>query len=381
MRTRYLLPCVVLMAAGGLGACADGIVSADRPFQDAERPAPLDPALASLVAAQGFRTEGAYLEGDHVVVEGDIRLHRDALSRPALNLTPGEGPAHQWHTHALVSQSVMASGIRVDLSGLSGNAGWLAAAREAIRVYTNSYNTKIHVTEGGSPHIVFSLQSSLQNGAIGIADFPSGGLPGPTIRVSAQHNSLSTSQKTWVMVHEIGHAIGYRHSNWQVTGEINHPDHYTIGANFIPGTLQNDPGSVMRGAIGAQSWTGFTWYDHLANLYVYPGGDPVVQSEGYNGQQRYAFTWASIPNVAQYQVYYVYKYDECIYDPWYPEGCWWHTETVSEYLGSTTGTSFTDPYPPRNQTGWAYDCAYHVYGQFPSGKLTHNGSAAAYVTC
>ena len=68
------------------------------------------------------------------------------------------------------------------------------------------------------------------------------------------------------MVHELGHCIGFRHTNWDIKGE----GISSVGANYIPNTPNQDSNSVMNGGTASYSWNGFSSYDISAVKYLYP---------------------------------------------------------------------------------------------------------------
>lgn len=78
--------------------------------------------------------------------------------------------------------------------------------------------------------------------------------PGQYIRINTAYNYLSAAEKLFTCVHELGHTIGYRHTD-QTAGQL------------ITGTPVNDPASVMNAFVGP--WGGFSAWDVFAQQKVY----------------------------------------------------------------------------------------------------------------
>lgn len=117
-----------------------------------------------------------------------------------------------------------------------------------------------------------SLEQQFPPGTIiyAIAEFPSYDRTGLQIQVNLNRtNSLSSSQLTYILTHEMGHCLGLRHSNWQGSETEG-----SYGAILIPGTPQTDSYSIMNsgGSGGVPSWTDFSAYDKIAVQNLYPYG-------------------------------------------------------------------------------------------------------------
>lgn len=81
------------------------------------------------------------------------------------------------------------------------------------------------------------------------------GNAGKQVDINTKFNYLSSSYKLFALTHELGHIIGFTHTDG------------TYG-NIIPGTPETDPNSVMNSFV--LPWNGFTNYDVVAVNTVYP---------------------------------------------------------------------------------------------------------------
>lgn len=100
------------------------------------------------------------------------------------------------------------------------------------------------------------------------ATLPSGSGKG-TLEINPRFNDMAANQKLFAMAHEMGHNIGFWHTD-QTTGTI------------VPGTPATDPNSVMNSFV--LPWNGFTNYDLVAVRYMYPAGSftRTIQAENYS---------------------------------------------------------------------------------------------------
>jgi hypothetical protein len=362
------------VAAVVLAACSDrGPVA-----PPVESPDP----LLQKIAAMGFRTGGVEDHGSYFVVEGDIRLEKAALrSAPS-----GEGgplsPRFQYHTTSLVGPAKVYQ-LRVDLSGLGAEPAWQTAARSALAQW-NATGSYVYMVEGTPADITFSL-GCLNASTAAQASWPGGGNPGSAITVN-QASCLglgqNDQQRLRNMVHEIGHTLGFRHSNWVQTDCDGITDTNcgsdpipAVGAVQIPGTpgSGNDPGSVMNGQTALAAWAGFSSWDLYSIRQMYPL--PVAAASVSNSGGVPLVSWSALAGASSYTVTLVHS----IIVTSRVEPSWSEDET--ELVGGTTGTSVLDP--ARAYTGVS-ECRrdfpnsttrrdlyrYHVAATFPTGTST-----------
>ncbi len=90
------------------------------------------------------------------------------------------------------------------------------------------------------------------------------------LEINPRFNDMAANQKLFAMAHEMGHNIGFWHTD-QTTGTL------------IPGTPVTDANSVMNSFV--LPWNGFTNYDIIAVRYLYPASGAfttTIQAESYS---------------------------------------------------------------------------------------------------
>lgn len=160
--------------------------------------------------------------------------------------------------------------VRVDASIPAGGGvdDWRAAVQTAVAAWNAVPLTTAQFvyTTAATADITFVADGGgLPNPRLAEATLPSGGRPGATILVNldaASNRTFTMSQKTHAAAHELGHTIGFRHTNWDALGES--------ARIHIPGTPDTDPDSVMNGATAGQDWMGLSTADRTALRLLYP---------------------------------------------------------------------------------------------------------------
>lgn len=358
---RARIPAALLCASAILAACQDSVVAPAGPSSAAT----LGDPLAQRIADMGFRADMIVDAGNHFVVEGDIIFQKAALAgAPRMSVSPGgSGPLFHYHTTNLVPQSMMAQGIPVNLSAITGNAGWTTAVRNAIAAWNGTAATKIKFVEVTSgAYITFSFIPSSSTGPIAVASYPVNGYPGGAVTINPYFNNLSASQKLNAMVHELGHTIGNRHTDYATLD----PTGGSQGAVHITGTPTGSESASVMYSVN-HNWNGFTSNDGVANRYMYPVHAPVITSQGYDGSGNFTISWNAVTDASQYRIWYEWWFEEWVVDPFYYPNGGYYAWTMSHYtITTTSSTTYSDP---GQGTGAApYDCSYLITPIYPNGK-------------
>jgi hypothetical protein len=225
-------------------------------------------------------------KGEYYIVDGDIAFHKTKTDLQALDAYFGKpkqddgvavlgraGEISQAHTNNLITNDADAISLKVirfDLSTIGVPYSWYYATLDAAGHWNAISGTKINIADynyPGAGNAEITIQNDVNEpipGYYAMAEFPENGNPGWRVRINHLYDQqLTHATKVYIMVHEIGHCLGLRHTNWQAEGQAG------VGANHIPGTPTSDPNSVMNSS-GVIDWAGFSSYDIIAAQYLYP---------------------------------------------------------------------------------------------------------------
>jgi hypothetical protein len=222
----------------------------------------------------GFGNKNVTLHPEGYLVEGDI-----VITKEDLNSTPDRklirvGDEEQYRTTNTVTGLPRNITIRV-ASGLPSS--YVTAVNAAISRY-NTLGLRItfsRVTSGGN--IVISAAPS-GAGYLASAGFPSsGGNPYNSVLVNRSYlDTWNANTVTSIIAHEVGHCIGYRHTDYanraySCGGSAVNEGQAGVGAILVPGTPSTNAvaGSWMLACIGNGVNRPFIGSDITALNYVY----------------------------------------------------------------------------------------------------------------
>ena len=228
----------------------------------------------------GFGTSNVAKIEEGYLVEGDI-----ILTEEFLNSTPGGsllriGNTEQYHTTNLVSGPQVIS-VSLD-SKLAAIAGYSDALAEMVNRY-NAQNLTLTFQVGGSGADA-SIRFVNANGPyLGSSGFPSNaGDPYGQVKLYSRNIGSGTSSTfvnylATIMAHEVGHCIGFRHTDYadrsfSCGGAYANEGASSVGAIYIPGTAvgpYDDPSSFMLACISRNQNRPFNSNDRTALNYLY----------------------------------------------------------------------------------------------------------------
>jgi hypothetical protein len=218
---------------------------------------------------------------DIQVFDGIVYVGLDAavsLEASREMLVSDQDSEEQYRTSNLVSTAV--TNICVNGAAFVSNAKFNTALNNAIANY-NAQPIRWHMTRtsgsttGCSATITAQFAQGVTGGSSG---FPSGGRPFNTINIGTglESSTFSTATVTHVITHELGHTIGFRHSDYfnraiSCGGSPSNEGQAGVGAILISGTPSGATvgGSIMNSCF-RQSETGkFTSTDVTALNTIY----------------------------------------------------------------------------------------------------------------
>jgi hypothetical protein len=186
---------------------------------------------------------------DIMIVDGNVYVGRDAhvtLGASREMIERVEAGPEQYRTTNLVGAGV--SKICVVTASRFDRYSMLSQGLDlAIQNY-NQLGLRVTFVRGAASDCDATITAKAAGGVGGSAGFPAGGMPYDTINIGTGLQNYSVDVNEHVISHELGHCIGFRHSDYynrsiSCGGTAQNEGDAGIGAILIPGT----PGTATLG--------------------------------------------------------------------------------------------------------------------------------------
>jgi hypothetical protein len=214
---------------------------------------------------------------DIMVVDGTVWAGRDTAvtlqsSREMLQPDPASDGKEQFRTSNLVSRNLA----NICVNGAAFTGSFSTALNGAIANYNALGLTfRMTRTSGSTAGCNAVITARTTSGTGGSSGFPSGGVPFNTINIGTGLTSFSVNTIKHVITHELGHTVGFRHSdffNRSIScGTGGNEGDGGVGAILIPGTPSTAVvgGSIMNSCFRSVETGAFTSSDITALTTLY----------------------------------------------------------------------------------------------------------------
>ncbi|WP_192823392.1 M57 family metalloprotease [Rufibacter sp. LB8] len=228
----------------------------------------------SKIYDMGFGTNDVQVVDGGYLVEGDIFLSEEQLNTKHDHKLLRVGETEQYRTTNLVNAG---TGRNITLSiDPSLPATYVTALDAAIARY-NAQGLLITMTRVASGGQIYLQAAPKSAQYLASAGFPVNGNPHNNIKIATRHIGTNPNQAwfTTILAHEIGHCIGFRHTDYMnraysCGGSYTNEGASTVGAVHIPGTPTTaDATSWMLACIGSGQNRPFNANDVTALNYLY----------------------------------------------------------------------------------------------------------------
>ncbi|NPD23592.1 M57 family metalloprotease [Corallococcus exiguus] len=222
----------------------------------------------------GNLVSAGFPSNDIMVVEGKVYVGRDAevsLEASREMLEAGPTPGEQYRTNNVVSPSLT----KICINGSAFTGAFSTALDLAIQNYAELplTFTMARTPSTGCSFTINAVIDPSMNG--GVAGFPANGNPFGQITIGGLLSQYGVDVIEHVITHEIGHTIGFRHSDYYnraiSCGSGGNEGDAGVGAIHIPGTPTTATvgASIMNSCFRTVETGEFTASDRTALAAMY----------------------------------------------------------------------------------------------------------------
>ncbi len=218
--------------------------------------------------------EAGFPENDIMIADDMVYVGRDAhvTLDASYEMLDGIGTEEQYRTTNLVGSSIT----NICING-SAFTGTMSSGLNAAIANYNALGLRFRMTRttGSTSGCSATITARLSSGAGGSAGFPSGGRPYNIINIGTGTTQFGVDVVEHVITHELGHCIGFRHSDYFnrsiSCGSGGDEGSAGVGAIHIPGTptTASVGGSLMNSCFRSTENGEFTSSDRTALNALY----------------------------------------------------------------------------------------------------------------
>ena len=234
-------------------------------------------ASSETAEIQANLEQAGFPADDIMVVDGAVYVGRDAhvtLEASHEMLQRGTESAEQYRTTNLVSSTV--TKICVNPTATFNTYAKLSVGLDMAIENYNQQNLSFQMARGPTTGCSANITAQTDSSTGGSAGFPAGGLPYGTITIGTGLQAYSVDVSEHVITHELGHCVGFRHSDYynraiSCGGRKQNEGPSTVGAILIPGTPSTSVVgmSVMNSCFRSTENGEWTSSDITALQYLY----------------------------------------------------------------------------------------------------------------